>query len=93
MFKLWGAFLMGHLDKGFDYLEEAAGSGIEPFGIKISAVRCLPPTVVKEVWAHPRHRAMMERFGVTDAWRGELLEQVNELSPITGIVVGPDDET
>ena len=66
-------------------------NGPNPFFVKCTVVRCLPHSTVREVWAHPRHRAMMERAGVTDAWRDELLVQVNELTPITGIIVRPDE--
>jgi hypothetical protein len=91
VFKCWSSFLMGHVDKGMDHLEWIAESDDESFTVKVNAVRCLPPTLVKEVWDHPRHQALMARYGVTDGWPGELLEAVNELTPMTGIAVRPDD--
>lgn len=91
LFKYWSAFLMGHIDKGMDQLETVAERDGEAFTVKVTAVRCMPPTLVKEVWGHPRHKALMARYGVTDGWPQELLEAVNELTPTTGITVRPDE--
>ncbi len=92
VFKCWAALLMGDLDRGLDYLEtQVERTGSNPWAVKCVAVRPLPHSTVSEVWAHPRHKAMMERDGVTDAWRDELLIQVTELTPITGVIVRPDE--
>jgi len=88
LFKYWGAFLLGDIEKGLDYLVE---SEVEPWEFKISSVRCLPQSRVHEVWNHPRHRARMESLGITDQWRDELLQLANEVAPITGISVKPDE--
>jgi TolB-like protein len=89
LFKYWGAFLLGELDKGLDYLSETNN---DSWGIAVGSIRCLPQSRAQEVRNHPRHRAMMEALGITDAWRSELLERVNELAPVTGITVKPDEE-
>ncbi len=89
VFKYWGAFLLGDIDKGMDYLETTDSNA---WGLKIGSVRCLPQSIVHQVWSYPRHHAKMESFGITDAWRDELLERVNQLTSVTGITVQPDED-
>ena len=92
MFKSWAALLMGDIDKGLDHLEAPSRqTAPDPFSLRCFVVRCLPQSTGREIWAHPRHRAMMQQVGVADAWRDELLTQINELTPITGVSVRLDE--
>ena len=40
--------------------------------------------------AHPGFRAALERMGLDDPWREELIEMVNGLEDITGIHIERD---
>lgn len=96
LFKYWGAFLLGDIDKGVDYLIERDATNVTNTGrawvCNVGSVAPLPQSTMHQVRNHPRHRALMESLGYTDAWRAELLERVNELETITGITVKPDEE-
>jgi TolB-like protein len=89
LFKIWGCFLLGYIDKGMDYLEAANWA---PTGLRTMALYALTPSMIREVTDHPTYKAMLANHGMDDAWRDELMERVNELEPITGIRVGLDED-
>jgi len=72
-----------------DYLEHA---GYDPFFLRVTLLYALTPSIIQEVTNHPRYKAVLEKHGLDDAWRDELMSRVNELEPITGIHVSLDTD-
>jgi TolB-like protein len=93
LFKVWGAYLLGDVEKGLDYQDAQidAGNG-DAWALAQGNLRCLPQKTIQQVREHPRYKQIVTRFGITDDWPNMLLERVNELTPITGIAVRPDEE-
>ena len=52
----------------------------------------LPGELVARLEAHPRFTALLADRGITDAWRRELIERLNAISDVTGIMVAPDPD-
>jgi len=52
----------------------------------------LPMTMVSEIERHPRFQEILDREGIDDAWRVELMERVNDVADITGIRISPEDD-
>jgi TolB-like protein len=87
--KIWGCFLLGYIDKGMDYIEQAKwGAAMLP----VFALYPLTSSMKREVRAHPKYKAILAREGMDDAWRDELMTRVNELESITGIRVALDED-
>jgi len=91
LYKYWGCFLLGEIEKGLDYLEEAVLRSNYPFILRTNLHRVVPHSISREVDQHPRFQALFKRFGLDDAWRDELIEIANDLTDITGIHVQQDD--
>ncbi len=89
LLKIWGCFLLGHTEKGMDYLEARVFS---PSGLRVVVLYPLTPSIIREVTSHPRYQALLAAHGMDDAWRDELMNKVNELEPITGIHVSLDED-
>jgi TolB-like protein len=89
VFKIWGSFLLGYIDKGMDYLES---SNYDPATLRTVALYALTPSIIGTVTEHPRYKALLASHGVDDAWRDELLAKSNELEAITGIRVALDED-
>lgn len=98
IFKYWGCFLLGDIDGGIKYVEEAISRGVSTLQpvdaafVSLQGTWCLPPSVALRVERHPGFQAIMQRFGVDDAWRDELIGMANELTDITGIIVRRDQD-
>lgn len=91
LYKFWGCFLLGEIEKGLDYVEEAVRRNNNPFMLRTDLHRAVPHSIAMEVDQHPRFQALFKRFGLDDAWRDELIEIANDLTDITGIHVQQDD--
>jgi TolB-like protein len=89
LFKIWGCFLLGYIDKGMDYLESL---DFAPAFFRTVALYALTPSIIREVTSHPRYKAILAKSGMDDVWRDELMVKVNELEPITGIRVALDED-
>jgi TolB-like protein len=89
LFKIWGCFLLGYVDKGMDYLEAVNWT---PPALRTLGLYALTPSIIREVTDHPTYRALLANHGMDDAWRDELMDRVNELEPVTGIRVALDED-
>jgi hypothetical protein len=87
--------MIGDLDSAIKQFAIAAYSiqwGFIEFGFIRAELRTrFPPSLVNELERHPGFELLLEKEGVDEAWRIELAERVNELAPITGITIDPDD--
>ncbi|MCK5326901.1 MAG: hypothetical protein KAJ57_12855, partial [Woeseiaceae bacterium] len=52
----------------------------------------LPMSIVDKLEQHSVVQALLEKEGINDAWRTELIQRLNEIVDITGIHVQPDDQ-
>lgn len=89
LFKIWGCFLLGYIEKGMDYLES---SDYDPALLRTVALYALTPSIIRTVTDHPRYKAMLAEEGMDEAWRDELMAKTNELEAITGIHVALDED-
>ncbi len=89
VFRVWGCFLLGDIEKGMDYLEQA---NLFVDGLRNLLLCALTPSIQRQVTSHPRYIALLAGHGMDDDWRDELLIKVNELEPITGIRVSLDED-
>ncbi len=89
LFKIWGCFLLGHIEKGMDYLEQA---DFLPGGLRIMVTYALTPSIIREVCAHPRYQALLANHGVDDHWQEELVVMLNEIEHLTGVHASKDED-
>jgi TolB-like protein len=89
IFKIWGCFLLGYIEKGMDYLEQLNPS---LYNLRVFALYALTPSIIREVTSHPRYKALLAAYDMDDDWRDELMTRVNELEHITGIHVSLDED-
>jgi hypothetical protein len=66
--------------------------GAHPAVYRSNIGEVLPQSILRKVEQHPRYQALLLRFGIDSAWCDELLAMANDLSPITGIRVQPDED-
>ena len=88
-FKIWGCFLLGYIDKGMDYVEQAKWPAA---ALRMYALYPLTSSMKRNVRAHPKYKAILASEGLDDAWRDEFMAKVNELEHITGIRVALDED-
>jgi hypothetical protein len=73
--------------------DSSSSASFVDFGYIRSSIRAqFPMTLVDELVRQPNFQLLLEREGITDEWRAELIERVNDLADITGIVINPDNE-
>jgi len=89
VFKIWGCFLLGHIERGFDHLEAV---GFNPAALRILVLYPLTPSMIRDVTGHPRYPKLLESWGLDEAWKMELMARVNELEHLTGIHVSLDED-
>ena len=78
--------------------DEAVACLNEAIDINVNVARSIhwtyrylcPTSVINAIEAHPGFRAALERMGIDDPWREELIEMVNGLEGITGIHIERD---
>lgn len=89
--------LIGDVDSGMKYFADAVESSSRSyidFGVVRAMSRCkLPMPLVSEVEQHPTYLAILEKEGIDEDWRQELMESLNGISDITGVTIGPYDAT
>ncbi len=91
VFKYWGCFLLGDIERGINYVEEHVSRGVDPAYIRLEVGRHLPQSILGEVNQHPRFQAILKQFGIDDTWRDELMVMANDLADVTGIHVQLDE--
>jgi len=91
MERYWVHFLFEEFDRGLDYLEEDVRRGAHPAVFRSNIDEILPESSMRALESLPRYQAVLQRFGIDNVWRAELLALADELSPITGIHVRPDE--
>lgn len=89
LFKIWGCFLLGHTERGLDYLEQG---NFDSFFLRVMCLCALTPTIIREVTSHPRYKALLDARNVGDEWRKECLELLAGVEHITGIHVSLDED-
>ena len=87
--------LVGDFDAALECYVEAVNSKSQAFvdfgPLRVFTRAKLPPVVNEQLEQHEAFVQLSKKEGVDEAWRIELAERVNELTPITGIVIDPDD--
>lgn len=92
VYKYWGAFLLGEIDKGIDYLVQAQDQGTSVFDQHVNLRRVIPYSTIQEIEQNPRYRELLATAGIDNAWRAELMDLANTLTDVTGIHVQLDEE-
>ncbi len=93
---LWTYSMIGDLDSAIEQYSKSVSLGSRWF-IDFGPLRALsraklPMSLVNQLEQHPGFQLLLDREGIDDAWRMELMERVNELADITGIRINPDDD-
>ncbi len=79
--------------KQIDKSTDSSSSSFIDFGYLRASMRATTPMpLVNELENHPDFRALLAREGITDQWRAELAQWVNELTKVTGIRIQPSDD-
>ena len=92
LYKTYGRFLLGDIEKGLDYLEQAGDQ--TSYGVQWSRMRLrwwCPQSIVDEVERHPRYQTLLKEKNLDDAWQSELIRMTNQLTGLTGIHVQLDE--
>ena len=89
--RYWVHFLLDEYDRGLDYLEEDVRRGAHPAVFRSNIDEILPESSMRTLESLPRYKAILQTFGIDDAWRAELLALADDLSSVTGIRVRPDE--
>ena len=92
-YKACCAMMLGDVDKGLEFLEEA----VQRRQLFVNAARILNATyfrqtLLDEIWAAPRYQAVLAAEGIDDAGQGRLIEAINGLTAHTGITVKRDED-
>jgi hypothetical protein len=94
-YQLWTYCLVGDIEGGLAAYEEsvnADGRSYIDFGVVRAMSRGkLPMSIVTELEDHPRFRDLMIKEGIDEDWQSELIDRLNDVSEVTGIVVRPDN--
>jgi tetratricopeptide (TPR) repeat protein len=82
------------LGKGLDYLEE----GYEMHNMVLSWIRFTaafwcPPAVIRQLEESERYQSFLKKVGLDDSVRDQVMQMVNEISDVTGIVVTLDEKS
>ena len=89
LFKIWGCFLLGHIDRGLDYLEAA---NFDTLFLRVMCLYALTPSIQREVTSNPRYQALLDALDAGADWQAELLATVNAVEHLSGIHVAPDED-
>jgi TolB-like protein len=92
--RLWSYCLIGDLDSAMIEYEKSVSAEARSYmdfgNVRAMSREKLPMELVTAMESHPRFAELLEKEGVDDAWREELMQSLNSISDITGIVVRPD---
>ncbi len=93
----WSYSMIGDIDSAIKEYTNAVDSLSRAF-IDFGPLRAvsrakLPMALVTKLEQHPGFELLLEKQGINENWRVELMERVNEIADITGIHINPDDDT
>ncbi|HZD52603.1 MAG TPA: hypothetical protein VE175_06115 [Woeseiaceae bacterium] len=90
----WTYCLTDNLDKSLEKYEESVNEKYRSFidfgNMRAMSRAKLPSGLVEKVEDHPHFRSLMNQSGIDVAWQAELIERLNDISDVTGLVVRPD---
>jgi len=93
-YRVWTSCLTGDLERGLEEYDhgvrDAERTYIDFGNMRAMSRAKLPMSLVEEIEQHPRFLKLMKKEGIDDAWQTELVERLNEISKLTGIVVQAD---
>ncbi len=91
----WSHCLIGDVDGGMKYFAGAVASDSRAYidlGNMRANCRCkVPPAMLEETEQHPVFLDILKHEGIDADWQEELMQRLNDISDITGIVVKPDN--
>lgn len=96
-YQLWTYCLVGDIEGGLAAYEKsvnADGRSYIDFGVVRAMSRGkLPMSIVTELEGHPRFLDLLAQEGINQDWQNELIDRLNDVSEITGVVVRYDKKT
>ena len=82
------------LEKGLDYLEEGYEMKNNVLSwIRFTAPFWCPPAVIRQLEESERYQSFLKKVGLDDSVRHQVMQMVNEISDVTGIVVTLDEKS
>jgi TolB-like protein len=94
-YPLWTYCMVGDIDQGLEAYDKSVNERHRHF-IDFGNVRAmsrgkLPAELVSKIEEHPHFMELMKQQGIDNAWQTELIQRLNEISDVTGIVVRVDE--
>ena len=93
-YPLWTYCLVGDIEGSMRQYDISVNDKYRSFvdfgNVRAMSRAKLPMELVEQLESHPRFAELLEREGIDDFWRTELVRRLNEISDITGVVVGAD---
>ena len=94
-YRLFTYCLVGDIDRALDEYAKAVDEDSRTFidfgNLRAMSRAVLPVELAAKIERHPRFEELMRKAGIDDAWRAELIQRLNEISGISGIVVRGDE--
>jgi len=93
-YRLWTYCMIGDIDRGLEeyarVVDDDSRTYIDFGNVRAMSRAKLPASIVEEIEAHPRFTELLNKEGIDDAWQAELIQRLNDISDMTGIIVRPD---
>lgn len=93
-YRAWTYCISGDLERGMVEYErsvrDVARTYIDFGNMRAMSRAKLPMSLVEQIEQHPVFAELKKKEGIDDAWQQELIQRLNEIAEITGIVVRPD---
>ncbi len=86
--------MIGEIDSGMEQYEKSVNEEYRSF-VDLGNVRAmsrakLPMELVEQLETHPRFTKLLEKEGISDAWRVELIRRLNKILGITAVLLRSD---
>lgn len=89
--RLPGLIMLEEFDEAVECLDQAIDVSGQAVVLFDWTYRYLcPPSIIEAIESHAGFNTALERIGIDDAWRDELVQMVNELEDVTGIHIERD---
>ena len=94
-YTLWTCCLAGDIEGSMRHYEVSVNDRYRSFvdfgNVRAMSRAKLPTELVDQLENHPRFAALLEKEGIDETWRADLIRRLNDISEITGVIVHADN--
>lgn len=94
-YPLWTCCLAGDIQSSMKYYEISVNDRYRSFvdfgNVRAMSRAKLPTELVDKLESNKKFSELLEKEGIDDLWRSDLIRRLNEISDLTGVVVQVDD--